>query len=69
MNLVVLLSSCVVLLRCHGVWFDTSEDRGAVRDIDIAGYNDYFALSLKALKGDPEARREMTLCIACLALS
>ena len=35
-----------------------------VRDIDIVGYNDYFAMSLKALKGDPEARRDMTQCIA-----
>ena len=35
-----------------------------VADIDIVGYNDYFAMSLKALKGDPEARRDMTQCIA-----
>ena len=34
-----------------------------VRDMDIVGYNDYFAMSLKALKGDPEARREMTQCM------
>ena len=35
-----------------------------VDDMDIVGYNDYFAMSLKALKGDPEARRDMTQCIA-----
>ena len=35
-----------------------------VSDINIVGYNDYFAMSLKAQKCDPEAMRDMTQFIA-----
>ena len=36
----------------------------SVDELDIAGYNDFFVMTLQALKGDPAARKGMTECIA-----
>ena len=36
----------------------------SVDELDIAGYKDFFVMTLQALKGDPAARKEMTECIA-----